>query len=217
MMKQVTAVVMLLIGFTSAHAQQYRMNYDESTIPELYFTTKVFLEEKHGSEYEPVRGKYRFSTPDVSTRGNQITYTPEELQRLGGKVNFRVEVRGEELNLPLTLPVLTDIRFNLYTDSIKPVLNYFVSVEGIYSSGRIFPLTAEQITLTSDQGTMNGMEWLLPKERPFEKVTFTATSRSNSAIRKSVTLYLNKYKDPRDAEGYEERKAPDDLPVRRRR
>jgi hypothetical protein len=217
MMKQVTAMVLLLIGYASADAQQYRMNYDESTIPELYYTTEVFLEEKHGSEYEPYRGKYRFSTPDVTMRGNKITYTPQELQRLGGKVNFRVEVKGDALRLPLTLPALTDIRFNLYTDSIKPVLNYFVNVEGVYSSGRIFPLTPDHITLTSDEGSMNGLEWILPKERPFEKVTFTATSRSNPNIRKSVTLYLNKYKDPRDAEGYEERRDPDELPVRRRR
>jgi hypothetical protein len=215
-MKHALSFVLLLIGFLPAHAQQYRMNYDESTIPELYSTTEVFLEEKHGNEYEPFRGKYRFSTPDVSMRGNQITYTPQELQRLGGKVNFRVEVKGDELNLPLTLPVLTDIRFNLYTDSIKPVLNYFVNVEGVYSSGRIFPLTPDHITLTSDQGTMNGMEWMLPKERPFEKVTFTATSRSNPNIRKSVTLYLNKYKDPRDAEGYEEISGQKERPGRSR-
>lgn len=203
-MKYILALIMLLTACALANAQQYRMNYDETTVPELYNTTEVYLEEKRGSAYEPVEGRYKLSTGDVSMRGNRINYTAEELQRLGGTVNFKVEVRGQEFTLPLRLPILTDIRFNLYTDSIKPILNYFVNVEGIYTSGRIYPLTAAQVSLTSDAGSMDGMEWVLPKERNFEKVTFTATSSVNPNLSKSVTLYLNKYKDPRDAEGYEE-------------
>jgi hypothetical protein len=71
--------------------------------------------------------------------------------------------------------------------------------------------------MTSDEGTMKGMEWILPKERNFEKVTFTATSRVNPSLRCTVTLYLNKYKDPRDAEGYEEGNRRDEFTPGRRR
>jgi hypothetical protein len=106
----------------------------------------------------------------------------------------------------LQLPYLTDLRFNLYADSIKPILNFYVNVEGVFSSGKIFPLTESQVALTANEGSMNGMEWVVPRERQFDHVVFTATSTVNPSITKSVTVYLKRYKDPRDAEGYQERR-----------
>jgi hypothetical protein len=205
-----------LLGFAVAgHSQQYKLSYDESTIPELYNTTSIVLLERSGNGYEKFRGKYRISSSEADLRGLQINYDPQQLAASGGKINFMVEVEGQRVPLSLQLPFLTDIRFNLYTDSIKPILNYYVNVEGVYSSNRVFPLTSDQVTLTSDNGTTQGMEWIAPKERNFDRVTFTATSRFNPSLWKSSTVYLKRFIDPRDAEGYEDGKV--DVRDRRRR
>lgn len=93
---------------------------------------------------------------------------------------------------------LKRIYFNLYTDSIKTVLNYYVNVEGEYTDGRYLPLDASSITLTADNGTISGNEWIAPKEIHFEKVTFRAVAKDNPRLHDEVTIWLKRAKDPRD-------------------
>jgi hypothetical protein len=193
----------------SAQAQEYRLSLDNFSVPELYHTSTIFLEKKEGDSYKLIKRGYRLTTNDGRLKGNELSYDPAVAAATGGVINFMAIVDGKEIPLSLKVPVLQDIRFNLYTDSIKPILNYYVNVEGVYSSGKIYPLTTDQVIISSDQGTMSGNEWIVPKSRTFEKVMFTATSRIDPRIKKSVTLYLKKYNDPRDAEGYEDRSEED--------
>ena len=104
----------------------------------------------------------------------------------------------------LRKPVLEALYFNLYTDSIKPVLNFYVNVEGRYSDGSYLPLDTASIILSCDAGRMQGSEWVPPRIITFEKVTFTAVARHNPALRDEVTIYIRKARDPRDAPDYEE-------------
>lgn len=97
-------------------------------------------------------------------------------------------------------PALKDIRFNLYADSIKPVLNYYVNVEGVFSNGRILPLDKNDIILEADWGEIHNSEWVIPKRLEKECVVFTATARNNPELRKQITVYIQKSKDPRDEE-----------------
>jgi hypothetical protein len=198
------AAIFLLLGSLAVYGQQYRLVYDPATIPELYSSTRIVLEERTDEGYEAYRGKYKVRAQTGALHGLDFSYDPEKLRELRGKIPFLVEVRGEKLNLDLSLPVLTEIRFNLYTDSIKPILNYYVNVEGVFSSGRVFPLTEEQVTLTSDIGTIKGMEWIAPPRRDFDRVIFTATPKADPALGETVTVYLKRVADPRDAEGYGE-------------
>lgn len=105
-------------------------------------------------------------------------------------------------SLALDEPRLLRLYFHPYTDSIKPVLNYYVNVEGEYAGGRILPLDTSDIILHADAGSMAGNEWILPKKIDFEKVTFTAISRADATLRDTVTLWIQKWKDPRDAADY---------------
>lgn len=203
-MKHLTALLFILVN-TTIYAQDYRLVLDPSTVPELYHTTQIWLQQKTGNSYETVRSRYSVRTEDATLRGTVLSYTNEDLSRTKGNLHFIAEIRGEKIPVLLKVPVLTDIRFNLYTDSIKPILNFYINVEGIFSSGKILPLTEEQISITSDIGTMNGMEWIAPVRRSFEHVTFTAIDRANSAIKKSITVFRKKLPDPRDAENYEEK------------
>lgn len=105
-------------------------------------------------------------------------------------------------------PELKRIYFDLYTDSIKPVLNYYVNVVGELKGGGYLPLDSSQIFLTCDRGQMNGNEWVLPKHLDFDKVTFTATARSNEMLRETVTVYIKKERDPRDEPGFGDEEQP---------
>jgi hypothetical protein len=112
-------------------------------------------------------------------------------------------------------PSLKRIYFNLYTDSLKPVLNYYVNVEGEFSDGSFLPLDTSTIYLTSDKGTLRGNEWIIPSVIDFGNVSFRATSKINPKLRDSVTIWIQRYKDPRDAPDYHDPAEELDRAVRR--
>lgn len=114
-------------------------------------------------------------------------------------------------------PRLKTVYFNLYTDSLKPVLNYYVNVEGQTISGNYLPLDTTDVTLRADWGEMRGNEWVIPRVLLYDSVTFTATSRANPALRDQITIWIQKRKDPRDAPGYEEPQKNPEFPEKRRR
>jgi hypothetical protein len=93
---------------------------------------------------------------------------------------------------------LKRIYFNLYTDSIKTILNFYVNVEGEYTNGRVLPMDANTITIVADHGTMSGVEWVPPQNIDFEKVTFHAIAKEDAKINDRITVWLKRAKDPRD-------------------
>lgn len=93
---------------------------------------------------------------------------------------------------------LKRIYFNLYTDSIKTVLHYYVNVEGEYRDGRFLPLDTNSIILTADNGTMAGNEWIAPRDIRFEKVTFYVKAKGRPELHDHITVWLKRAKDPRD-------------------
>ena len=185
-----------------AGAQEYRLRYDPSTIPELYNTTNIVLERKSASGYTQVKRGFRLSTDEAELKGSKLSYSPNELAAHGGILHFKAVIDGQEVPLSLELPMLKELRFNLYTDSIKPILNYYVNVEGVFSNGKVYPLTTDQVEITSDRGKMNGNEWVAARPIDYEAVSFTATSRHNSAVTTSVEVFIKKGKDPRDDPDY---------------
>lgn len=188
-------------------AQPYRLVCDEASLPELYTQIQVYAEEwKDGSfkKLPPVR--YRLASNEALIDKDNILFNRALLYKQGGDLHIDLLFRGQIIPLTVSLPILKDIRYNLFTDSIKPVLNYYVNVEGIFSNGKIYPLDTSFVSIAASEGRMHGFEWILPAERDFDKVTFTATCRYHPYIKKTVTLYMKKNKDPRDAEGYGDKK-----------
>ncbi len=90
------------------------------------------------------------------------------------------------------------IYFNLYTDSIKTVLNYYVNVEAEMSNGRYLPMDTSLVTISADHGRMSGNEWVAPKQIAFDRVRFTAVLRADPAVRAETTVYIKQGIDPRD-------------------
>jgi len=188
-----------------AAAQQYRLVCSDAALPELYTKIEVYAEELQGSTYKKLPARsYTLTAAGAEVDGNIVHINRPLLYKQDGKLQFSLHRNGHTIPLMLALPVLADVRYNLYTDSIKPVLNYYVNVEGIFSNGKIYPLDTTLVKVTASEGSMKGLEWILPTERSFDSVTFTTTCLYNTAISKSTTLYLKKYKDPRDAADYEE-------------
>lgn len=105
-------------------------------------------------------------------------------------------------------PQLKSVYFNLYTDSLKPVLNYYVNVEGQTISGNYLPLDTSDVILTANWGEMQGNAWVIPRVLLYDSVTFTAVSRQNPALHDRITIWMQKWKDPRDEPGYEEPQEP---------
>ncbi len=101
-------------------------------------------------------------------------------------------------------PKLRRIYFNLYTDSLKPVFNYYVNVEGQTNDGSYLPLDTNDILLVASWGQMQGNEWVIPKTLLYDSVTFYASSRQNPELKDRITIWIQKWKDPRDDPDYEE-------------
>lgn len=191
-------------------AQEYRINYEERQLPELYEKVDVFAEEKKGDGYVRLKnGSYKLSVNTGSLKGRSFTFTRADIYKRQGGVQFTLSINGRQYPAVLQLPLLTDIRYNLYTDSIKPILNYWINIEGVFSNGKVYPLDASFVTISSDNGAMKGMEWIVPKQIDFEKVTFTTVSKFNPDMKKEKTLYIKRYKDPKDALDYEDRTEED--------
>jgi len=202
-MKLIVAIFFLFLC-SRADGQEYRLTYDASEIPELYQRVRLVLEEKNGKEFHTYEGRIRINNFAGTLDGLDFSYTQEDLKATGGTFSFEVFIEGRKHLMQLKIPKLESLRFQLYTDSIKPILNYYVNVEGVFSSGKIFPLGPEQVRLSSDVGFVTGMEWKAPKIIDFEKVLFSAVSLTDSSIKAEKTVYLKKYADPRDAENFSE-------------
>lgn len=217
-MKRMVFFVMMIFSWTGLFAQEYRLVYDEQSLPELYNDIYLFAEVKQNGDYRKLSvNKYRLQTNDGRMDGNSFTFNRQRLYDNNGTVHIDLLTGGKTVPLTIALPVLQEINVNLYTDSIKPILNYYLNVEGKFSSGRIFPLDSGFVTVVSDVGKMRGLEWILPKERNFDKVNFTITNKFNPDDRKQVTVYLKKHKDPRDDPNYQDRTEDEVINNRRRR
>jgi hypothetical protein len=217
-MKSLVFFVLAILCCQSLYSQEYRLVYDEQSLPELYNRIYLFAEVKDGGSYRKLsNNKYRLQTTEGALDGNLYTFNRQHIYANKGIVRFNLITGNKTIPLALQLPVLEEININLYTDSIKPILNYYLNVEGKFSNGRVFPLDSSFVTVVSDAGSMNGLEWILPKERNFDKVNFTVISKFRPENRKQATVYLKKHKDPRDDPNYQDRTEDEIINDRKRR
>lgn len=202
------AILLFLFTGSTLGAQEYRLYTDDFIMPDL--RNPVIISLKDDARHISSR-KYKLESAKGATvleranGGYKVLFDRDEVYRNNGIVHFTVQMDGATLPQTFTMPTIRNIRFNFYTDSIKPVLNYYVNVEGEFTDGSILPLDTSLVSITADNGHMDGMEWILPRRRDFEKVVFTATYRYDNNLTKTAERYLKKYADPRDDAGYQER------------
>lgn len=88
------------------------------------------------------------------------------------------------------------IAFHLYTDSLKKGTHNYINVDGLQSNGRWLPLSDKQVDFSSTGGHFSGNDLVLSADFAAEKVTITATLKTNKQIKVSTTVWIKKLPDP---------------------
>lgn len=88
------------------------------------------------------------------------------------------------------------IHFHLYTDSLKKGTHNYINLDGKMSDGSWRPLTAKEVVFTSDYGSFEGNDLVLPENPAVSKVTVTATLKSDKKNSKQVTIWIKQKPDP---------------------
>ena len=90
---------------------------------------------------------------------------------------------------------IDSISFHLYTDSLKKGTHNYINVDGKTSDGKWIPLTAKDIIFTSNYGTFEGTELVLPAEATVEKLAIKAVLKSDPGLWKEITIWIKKKPD----------------------
>lgn len=90
---------------------------------------------------------------------------------------------------------IDNIFFNLYTDSLKKGTYNYINVDGKFSNGTWLPLTTKHLKFSTSNGRFEGNSLLIDKNCKEDKVTVSATLLSDSAVSKSITIYIKKKED----------------------
>ena len=94
-----------------------------------------------------------------------------------------------------TAQKIDTISFHLYTDSLKRGTHNYINIDGKTSDGKWKPLTAKDITFTSNYGTFEGNELILSDKPAVEKISIKAVLRSDPALWKEITIWIKKKPD----------------------
>jgi hypothetical protein len=90
---------------------------------------------------------------------------------------------------------IDSISFHLYTDSLKKGTHNYINIDGKTSDGKWKPLTAKDITFTTNYGTFEGTELVLPDNPTVEKLTIKAVLKSDPKLWKEITIWIKKKPD----------------------
>jgi len=90
---------------------------------------------------------------------------------------------------------IDSIFFNLYTDSLKKGTHNYINVDGKLSNGNWKPLTSKEIIFSSDYGTFEGNELILPAICTVEKIKIKAVLNSEPLKWKEITVWIKKKPD----------------------
>ncbi|HYD21704.1 MAG TPA: hypothetical protein VEB40_09540, partial [Flavipsychrobacter sp.] len=174
--------------------QQYKLSYKSENIPELYNEVEVIVEKLlPGGGARIIKGGYTLKANAGKIENNKLLkFDRSLLHRNAGIIHFTLTRDQLRHELVLTLPILKEIHFNLYADSVKPVLNYYLNIEGVFNNGKIYPLDTSHVIIRANQGTVQGMEWVKPGKIDFESVRFEATYRYDSSIKAIAVAHLKK-------------------------
>lgn len=180
--------------------------YDTAAVPELFNTipvgfTFVYSNGKRESTRGLLGGKVRWNSFSVqSSQGEvhdgQLVFNLAKVWQSGHKVIFCIKIADTTLVSELELPYVKRIRFNLYTDSLKRNVPFYLNVEGIFSSGRIYPLDTERLEFKASAGVLNNNILLVKKsDTAIHQVKVYARLKTDPALCDSVVIPVKKVGD----------------------
>ncbi|MGX5819456.1 hypothetical protein ACWKWU_14730 [Chitinophaga lutea] len=174
-----------------------RASFDPDAVAELYGTTPIGLEiwYKDGTKRSTaglLKGDLRWSDVKVQTAYGEVNNGVLRYDRNSARPdNYRLrllvtlgERPSKQYEVMLQLPYLTGIRFRHYADSLKRGIQFYLNVEGIYNTGRIYPLDTTRIRFTASTGELIGQNLLIPLNDSLTRsIDVTAVYRGDSTMR----------------------------------
>lgn len=204
-------LTILFIGFSAlAFCQQKEVKsikavYDSGSLPELYNKIPIGLyisyangEVRTTSGF--LRGNYNWNRIKVvpSSGTFQNGYLLLDRKTLVSQ-QYTIQLTITSTDIPqsmttdISLPKLDSIRFNHYADSLKRGFHYYLNVEGIYSSGKIFPLDTSALNFEVSEGKLLGQDLLINNnETSIQSVNATATYKNDERLKALTTIPVKK-------------------------
>ncbi|GEP96305.1 hypothetical protein [Chitinophaga cymbidii] len=200
--------MMLMCCALPAFAQQKEVAritavFDSTSVAELYSTTPIGLEIKYADSSVRttsglLKGDYswnriRVESPDGECRNGVLRFNRNAIRPDNYRIRLLVTLQDEPGNRQhevfLQLPYLTAIRFRHYTDSLKRGIHFYLNVEGIYNTGRIYPLDTTRVRLYASEGQLIGQDLLIPqKDSVTKEIAVRAVYRGNKQINASSVV-----------------------------
>lgn len=199
--------------FYSTYAQQnnvtsIKASYDPAAVAELYNNIPVGLEIKYTNGQVRktegfLQGNYRWNRIKVSSSNGSWqngTLLVNRQQLVAANYQVQLTVTLPDTDQPfitaLTLPHLESIRFNHYADSLKRGFRFYLNVEGIFSSGKIYPLDTTTVKFETSAGKLLGQDLLLNSNDAVTRfITVTATNKNDTSMSISGTIPVKQLSD----------------------
>jgi hypothetical protein len=87
------------------------------------------------------------------------------------------------------------IRFNHYADSLKRDIHFYLNVEGVFSSGKIYPLDTSAIQFEASEGKIIGQDLLIDLHSATRVITVTAIDKNNPDIKVTTSIPVKQLPD----------------------
>lgn len=184
--------------------------FDSTAVAELYSSTPIGLEIKYADSTSRttsglLKGDYSWSrikveSPDGECRNGVLRFNRNKIRPDNYRIRLLVTLQDEPGNKQhevfLQLPFLTGIRFRHYTDSLKRGIHFYLNVEGIYNTGKIYPLDTTRVRLYANEGKLIGQDLLIPQQDSITKeIAVRAVYRGNAEINAASVIPVKQGKD----------------------
>jgi len=104
------------------------------------------------------------------------------------RVTFGIKYQDTMVVCNLKLPYPESIRFNLYTDSIKKKVPFYLNVEGTFSNGKIYPLDTNMIHITASSGNVEGNTLQLSQKDTISTIKTVVSLKWDKTLEDSVII-----------------------------
>lgn len=185
------------VGETNAQVGNlFRAGYDTSAVAELFDHVAVGFVFPDGSATQGLLGgRVRWKdlsvvTPQGHTEQGVLFFDREAVWQNHHRVSFTVTYGKKSYQANMPLPYVTALSFRLFTDSLKRDNPFDLNVEGIFSSGKIYPLDTSMVRFSkSGGGTLSGgILTVAAGDTATHRIGVTATLLFDAAIRDSVSV-----------------------------
>ncbi|WP_343668251.1 hypothetical protein [Chitinophaga sp.] len=195
----------LLVTGQQKTVKSVKAVFDSTAVPELYNKIPIglYITYTNGEVRTTtgfLHGNYNWNRIKVvpNTGTFQNGYLLLDRKSLVSQ-NYTIQLTITSTDIPqsmtadIVLPKLDSIRFHHYADSLKRGFHFYLNVEGIFSSGKIFPLDTSAVSFEVSDGKLLGQDLLINNnETSIQAVNATATYKNDEHLKALTTIPVKK-------------------------